>query len=66
MSGHLDERPPCPLCGEVHQHGPFGVAGGPFEGIEILTCPQIPQDCVYTDDEFPTGPRGRLIRVQPE
>lgn len=56
----------CPFCGAVHPPGPVGIAGGPFAGIEFKVCPEIPDDCIYEDREFETGPRGALHRLRRE
>jgi hypothetical protein len=59
----VNERKPCPFCGEVHQPGPVGIPGSAFAGIEILVCPNIPDGHIYMDDQPKVGPRGALFRI---
>ena len=47
----------CEFCGEEHE----GISE--VEGLPVYGCPKIPPDCVYIDDEFDKGPRGRLFKL---
>jgi hypothetical protein len=45
----------CPLCGDEHENLGRFVA---------WNCPRVPLGCVYVDEEFESGPPGRLFTVK--
>lgn len=60
-----DAVAPCPFCGEVHPPGPVGAPGGAFAGIELKTCPKIPDEHLYIDEPAREGkPRGALFNLR--
>lgn len=56
----------CPVCGEEHEDEPVGQPGTWLEGIALKLCPQIPEDCIYEDREYDSGPRGALHKLRLE
>ena len=56
----------CPFCGEIHAPESIvkGEPGSWIESIPFRSCPNIPPDHVYVDDEPQSGPRGRLYNLR--
>jgi hypothetical protein len=51
----------CVVCGEDHGPGPIGFEGGAFAGIEFQACSRLPEDSIYVDQQYASGPRGALL-----